>query len=67
MKLWEKNIPLNERIESFTIGKDPEYDLDLAPYDILGSIAHARMLADIKILTHEECQQLVKELLKLYT
>ncbi len=54
MKLWEKNIPLNAAVERFTIGRDPEFDLLLAPYDVIGSLAHARMLAEIGVLTAPE-------------
>ena len=38
-KLWEKNVQVNADIDRFTVGKDREMDLYLAPYDILGSIA----------------------------
>ena len=43
-KLWEKNVQVNADIDRFTVGKDREMDLYLAPYDILGSIAHITML-----------------------
>ena len=42
-KLWEKNIQVNHDVEKYTIGRDREMDLFLAPYDILGSIAHITM------------------------
>jgi argininosuccinate lyase len=44
MKLWEKGIECNKQVEKFTVGKDRELDLLLAPFDILGSMAHAVML-----------------------
>ena len=44
MKLWDKGIPVDKRMEEFTVGKDRELDLLLAPYDILGGLAHAAML-----------------------
>ena len=44
MKLWEKGISVNKSIEDFTVGKDRELDLYLAPFDILGSMAHITML-----------------------
>jgi argininosuccinate lyase len=65
-KLWEKDLPLNKKIESFTIGKDKELDLYLAKYDVLGSIAHARMLNEVGLLTVEETKLLISELKKIY-
>lgn len=68
MKLWQKdNTPLGDRgVEQFTVGKDREFDLLLAPFDVLGNIAHAKMLASVGLLTNEECEQLVKELRAIY-
>ena len=51
MKLWEKGIPTDKKIEQFTVGNDRELDLVLAKYDVIGSIAHAKMLGDIQLLT----------------
>ncbi len=65
-KLWEKDLPLNKKIESFTIGRDKELDLFLAKYDVLGSIAHARMLNTVGLLTAEETKLLIAELKKIY-
>ena len=42
-KLWQKNTIVNSEIERYTVGMDRELDLFLAPYDILGSIAHITM------------------------
>ena len=52
MKLWEKGIPIDKQIEQFTVGNDRELDLVLAKYDVLGSIAHAKMLGQIGLLTN---------------
>ncbi|MFN7094167.1 MAG: lyase family protein, partial [Burkholderiales bacterium] len=57
-KLWEKGYSLNQTVEEFMTGDDPDLDLRIGKYDCLGSIAHARMLAAIKIITAEECTQL---------
>jgi len=65
-KLWDKNLPLDQAIEQFTIGKDALMDIDLAPYDILGSIAQARMLATVNLITAGEEDILVRELIQLY-
>jgi argininosuccinate lyase len=62
MKLWEKGIPTDKQIEHFTVGNDRELDLVLAKYDALGSIAHAKMLGQIGLLTAEETTSLVDAL-----
>ena len=54
-KLWDKGLPLDEKIEAFTIGRDNEWDLRLAPYDVQGSIAHVKMLAKVGLLSEQEC------------
>ena len=66
MKLWGKGANLSSEIETFTIGEDQKLDILLAPYDVLGSMAHARMLKDIGLLTGIEWRQLQDELLKIY-
>lgn len=62
MKLWEKGYALDQLVESFMTGDDPVLDRVLIPYDCLGSIAQAKMLAKIGILTAEECQKIVDAL-----
>jgi len=62
MKLWEKGIPTDQKIAIFTVGNDSELDLVLAKYDVLGSIAHAKMLHKINILTEKETTDLVETL-----
>ena len=65
-KLWEKNVTVNPEIERFTVGRDIEMDLFLAPYDILGSLAHSAMLQSIDLLTKEEVDDLHRELREIY-
>lgn len=65
-KLWEKNVRVDLDVERFTIGKDREMDLYLAPYDVLGSIAHITMLESIGLLTSEELTVLVRELKQIH-
>lgn len=65
MKLWQKNIPIDQKIDAFTVGNDREMDLILAPYDCEASIAHANMLAHIGLLTQEEADQLVSALVEI--
>ena len=66
MKLWQKNIESLKEVEHFTVGRDREFDLLLAPFDVLGNIAHAKMLATVGLLTKEEAEKLVKELKEIY-
>ena len=62
MKLWDKNMTTEERILAFTTGRDPEFDIELAPYDVLGSMAHAIMLGEVGLIGSGEAEQLVDEL-----
>ena len=62
MKLWQKGTRLDPRIEAFTVGRDPELDRELIPYDCRASIAHARMLMSVGLLTAREAGDLKREL-----
>ena len=66
MKLWQKAYGIDKAIETFTIGKDRELDLQLAKYDIQGSLAHGKMLSSIGLLTAEEYEALAVVLKQLY-
>ena len=66
MKLWQKNIESLKEVENFTVGNDRNFDLQLAPFDILGSIAHAKMLATVGLLSKEEEVNLTAELKNIY-
>lgn len=66
MKLWQKNTDVNKSVENFTVGKDREFDLMLAPFDVLGNMAHAKMLATIGLLTQQEADELCRELSLIY-
>jgi len=66
MKLWDKGTSVNELIENFTVGKDRELDLYLARFDVLGSIAHAKMLKFIGLITANELIELHSELVNIY-
>ena len=65
-KLWEKDFEINSEIERFTVGRDREMDLYLAPYDVLGSMAHITMLESIGLLGKDELPVLLKELRNIY-
>jgi argininosuccinate lyase len=67
MKLWQKTIESLKEVEQFTVGKDREFDLLLAPFDVLSNIAHAKMLASVGLLTIEESEAIVKGLREIYT
>jgi argininosuccinate lyase len=62
-KLWQKeNQKTDAIIEQFTIGNDPVYDLQLARYDVMGSLAHITMLEHVGLLPSEELEPLCIEL-----
>ncbi len=65
-KLWEKTTQVDAKIEAFTVGRDREMDLFLAKYDVLGSMAHIKMLESVGLLQADELQLLLDELKKIY-
>lgn len=65
-KLWEKSVQVDHDVERFTVGRDREMDLYLAPYDILGSLAHINMLQSIGLLSADELEKLTAELRHIY-
>jgi argininosuccinate lyase len=58
MKLWDKGLTIDKKIEQFTVGNDREIDMHIAKYDVQASLAHAKMLHKIEIINSEELQQL---------
>lgn len=62
MKLWDKGYDIDSLIENFTVGRDRELDLQLARYDVEGTIAHITMLESIGLLAPEELPVLTEEL-----
>ena len=54
-RLWEKGVPLAERVLRYTAGEDHVLDARLVAYDVRGSIAHAEMLADQGLISTEDC------------
>ena len=67
MKLWQKDIDVNKAVENFTVGRDKEFDEMLASFDVLGNMAHAKMLAAVGLLTQEEATALCNELKLIYS
>ena len=61
-KLWDKGYDEDARIDAFTVGNDRELDLALAPYDILGTIAHITMLESVGLLSGGDLELLLPEL-----
>ena len=66
MKLWQKDKDSNEQISRFTIGRDTEMDMFLAPFDVLGSIAHITMLESVGLLKSDELTTLTRDLIEIY-
>lgn len=66
MKLWDKGYSVDEKIDKFTVGLDREMDLHLAPYDILGTMAHITMLQSVGLLEKDELDILLAELKSLH-
>jgi argininosuccinate lyase len=66
MKIWQKNIEVDKGIEAFTVGKDRELDLQMAAFDVLGSLAHVQMLASINLLTQAELVEVTTALKAIY-
>ena len=66
MKLWQKDKASLKEVETFTVGKDREMDIYLAPFDVLGSLAHIEMLESVGLLTKDELTQLQSALKDIY-
>lgn len=66
MKIWQKNINVDSFVESFTVGRDREMDMQLAGADVLGSLAHTRMLNSIGLMTDEDLSLVQQELKNIY-
>lgn len=62
MKLWQKNTDANQAVDKFTVGRDREMDIYLAEADVLGSLAHTRMLNSIGLLNDQDLEAVQREL-----
>ncbi|GAB2976186.1 argininosuccinate lyase [Mucilaginibacter puniceus] len=65
-KLWQKTTNVNELVENFTVGRDTEFDHQMAAFDVLGSLAHTQMLQSIGLMSADELQQVQRELKNIY-
>ncbi|MCB0630301.1 MAG: argininosuccinate lyase [Saprospiraceae bacterium] len=66
MKLWQKAYTVDQQIDRFTVGRDRDLDLQLALYDIQGSLAHIHMLTSIGLIEEDELPQLSAALKEIY-
>lgn len=66
MKLWQKNTDANQAVDKFTVGRDREMDIHLAEADVLGSLAHTRMLNSIGLLNDKDLEAVQRELKKIH-
>ncbi len=64
-RLWEKGLPLDQRVLAFTAGEDHLLDARLVSYDVRASQAHAKMLAAQKLISEEDCGSICDGLAKL--
>jgi argininosuccinate lyase len=66
-KIWQKSVTVNELVENFTVGRDTEFDHQMAAFDVLGSLAHTQMLKSIGLMNADEQLLIKRELKKIYT
>ena len=57
-RLWEKGLPLDQRVLGYTAGEDHQLDARLVAYDVRASIAHAEMLRDQDLLSADDCRSI---------
>jgi len=65
-KLWQKTTNVNELVESFTVGRDTEFDHQMAAFDVLGSLAHTQMLESIGLMSSDDLELVQRELKAIY-
>jgi len=65
-KIWQKTTDVNALVESFTVGRDREFDQQMAAFDVLGSLAHTQMLQSIGLMSAEDLQVVQQELKAIY-
>ncbi len=65
-KIWQKSVTVNDLVENFTVGRDREFDEQMAAFDVLGSLAHTRMLQSIGLMSQSDLQLVQKELKAIY-
>jgi len=66
-KLWQKTTNVDKLVENFTVGRDRELDTQMAAFDVLGSLAHTKMLESIGLMDAADLMLVQQELKNLYT
>ncbi len=64
--MWQKNKEIEKSVDKFTVGKDRELDLQMAAFDVLGSLAHTQMLESIGLLSSDDLKLIQQELKNIY-
>ncbi len=62
MKLWDKGLPTDQKIDMFTVGNDRQLDLVIAKYDVKATLVHAKMLHKIDLLSDTDISDIEREL-----
>lgn len=65
-KLWQKEKEVDASVDTFTVGRDREMDALLAKADVLGSLAHTKMLASVGLLSEKELTEVQEALKSIY-
>jgi argininosuccinate lyase len=65
-KIWQKSVTVNDLVENFTVGRDREFDEQMAAFDVLGSLAHTCMLQSIGLMSLADLQLVQGELKAIY-
>ncbi len=66
-RLWDKGLPLDERVLRYTAGEDHILDARLVAYDVRASTAHAEMLAETGLISAEDSAAICTGLANLAT
>jgi argininosuccinate lyase len=65
-KIWQKSVTVNQLVENFTVGRDTEFDSQMAAFDVLGSLAHTQMLESIGLMSSDDLALVQRELKVIY-
>lgn len=65
-KIWQKSVTVDQLVEHFTVGRDTEFDTQMAAFDVLGSLAHTQMLESVGLMSAEDLSLVQKELKAIY-
>jgi argininosuccinate lyase len=65
-KIWQKSVTVDQLVEQFTVGRDTEFDTQMAAFDVLGSLAHTQMLQSVGLMSAEDLALVQRELKAIY-